>query len=140
MVTKEELVSGLRDIRKDSGMTVDDVLKYTKFKSAPSVTAIEHGKRDYTLNTLIRYLVALDCDLYIGEEKMETIQDVFHYADWLLDNDGRSGAKICKLAGISGTFVVNIHIKTDMRITTLIKFFDVYDLDFSIKKKSEDEL
>jgi len=66
-MTKEELGKPIETLRKECGVSTYDLEKKGIHSSLPST--IEKGKKGYTIDTLIKYLNAIDENIFLSVEK-----------------------------------------------------------------------
>ena len=67
IMTKKELGKQIEALRKECGVSTYDLEKKGIHPSLPST--IEKGKKGYTIDTLIKYLKAIDKGIVLSVEK-----------------------------------------------------------------------
>jgi transcriptional regulator with XRE-family HTH domain len=74
MISKEELGSRIRGVRKDRGLTLKDLERVSGF-SATHISEIERGKTSPTIGALVRISQALgkDTSFFLEEEQLNEI-------------------------------------------------------------------
>lgn len=68
-ITKQELGKQIETLRKECGVSTYELEKQGMHPSLPST--IEKGKKGYTIDSLIKYLNAIDEDIFLIVGKKE---------------------------------------------------------------------
>jgi HTH-type transcriptional regulator / antitoxin HipB len=71
LVTQQTLGMLLKDARNQRGLTQEEAGRRVGLKQ-PAISAIEAGKEDLRLNTLFKFLAALDYELLIQPKETGT--------------------------------------------------------------------